>query len=131
VETLHEHFASVALRSDMIHGGLSQRARQRALDGFRQGRTQVLVATDVAARGIHVDGVDLVLQLDVPQDHKDYLHRAGRTARAGARGTVVTFVAPTQQRTFARLLDSAGVAPEFDVSRRPGRPRRYGSRDAR
>jgi superfamily II DNA/RNA helicase len=131
VEALHEHFASVALRSDMIHGGLSQRARQRALDGFRQGRTQVLVATDVAARGIHVDGVDLVLQLDVPQDHKDYLHRAGRTARAGARGTVVTFVAPTQQRTFARLLDSAGVAPEFDVSRRPGRPRRYGSRDAR
>jgi superfamily II DNA/RNA helicase len=115
VEALHEHLGTVHVRSDMLHGGLSQRARQRALDGFRQGRTQVLVATDVAARGIHVDGVDLVLQLDAPRDHKDYLHRAGRTARAGARGTVVTFVAPSQQRGFARVLDSAGVVPQVDA----------------
>ena len=69
-----------------IHGNLAQNARQRALDAFAAGRTRVLVATDVAARGIHVDDVDLVVHYDPPADHKDYLHRSGRTARAGANG---------------------------------------------
>ena len=72
-----------------IHGNLTQHARKRALDDFTTGHARVLVATDVAARGIHVDDVDLVVHFDPPADHKDYLHRSGRTARAGASGTVL------------------------------------------
>ncbi|WP_353953155.1 DEAD/DEAH box helicase [Knoellia sp. S7-12] len=96
-----------------IHGGLSQNLRNRALGAFRDGSLPVLVATDVAARGIHVDDIGLVLQADPPADHKDYLHRAGRTARAGEKGTVVTFALPHQKRTMERLAEAAGldVAP--------------------
>ena len=93
-----------------LHGGLPQGARTRVLAAFRDGTVPVLVATDVAARGIHVDGVGLVLQVDPPRDHKDYLHRAGRTARAGEAGTVVTFALPHQQRTVARIVEAAGAA---------------------
>ena len=92
-----------------IHGGLSQNLRNRALGAFRDGSLPVLVATDVAARGIHVDDIGLVLQADPPADHKDYLHRAGRTARAGEKGTVVTFALPHQKRTMARLAEQAGL----------------------
>src|SRR5699024_4502753 len=81
-----------------LHGGLNQAQR-----------TRVLAATDVTARGIHVDDVSLVLQADPPADHKDYLRRAGRTARAGETGRVVTLALPHQKRTVQRLLDSAGV----------------------
>ena len=81
-----------------LHGNLAQNARQRALDAFAAGRSRVLVATDVAARGIHVDDVDLVVHYDPPADHKDYLHRSGRTARAGARGTVLSLLLPEQVR---------------------------------
>ena len=95
-----------------IHGGLSQNLRNRALGAFRDGSLPVLVATDVAARGIHVDDIGLVLQADPPADHKDYLHRAGRTARAGEKGTVVTFALPHQKRTMARLADAAGLDVE-------------------
>lgn len=94
-----------------IHGNLSQNRRQRALDGFAAGHPRVLVATDVAARGIHVDHVDLVIHFDPPNDHKDYLHRSGRTGRAGATGTVVAFVDPSQLRTVERVHDAAGVTP--------------------
>jgi len=93
-----------------IHGNLNQGQRQRALDGFATGRTPVLVATDVAARGIHVDDVDLVIQFDPPNDAKDYVHRAGRTARAGAAGTVVSLVEPAQRRDVDRMLASISVA---------------------
>ena len=110
VEQFADQFSELGLRADVLHGGMSQRARSRALDGFKRGHTRVLLATDVAARGIHVDGIDLVLQFDPPTDHKDYLHRAGRTARAGASGTVVTLVTPQQQRTMRALLERAGVA---------------------
>jgi superfamily II DNA/RNA helicase len=92
-----------------IHGNLGQGARQRALAAFTEGRTRVLVATDVAARGIHVDDVDLVVHFDPPNDHKDYLHRSGRTARAGADGTVVALVQPEQLREVQRLHAAAKV----------------------
>ncbi|PRY63171.1 superfamily II DNA/RNA helicase [Knoellia remsis] len=95
-----------------IHGGLSQAVRNRALGAFRDGTLPVLVATDVAARGIHVDDIGLVLQADPPADHKDYLHRAGRTARAGERGAVVTLALPHQKRTMMRLADAAGLDVE-------------------
>ncbi|HST64835.1 MAG TPA: DEAD/DEAH box helicase [Mycobacteriales bacterium] len=92
-----------------IHGNLAQNARQRALDAFSAGRTRVLVATDVAARGIHVDDVDLVVHYDPPADHKDYLHRSGRTARAGAAGTVLSMLLPEQARDASRLFERAGL----------------------
>ena len=79
-----------------LHGGKAQNARNRAIAAFKDGQTPVLVATDVAARGIHVDDVSLVVHVDPPADPKDYLHRAGRTARAGESGTVVTMVTPAR-----------------------------------
>jgi superfamily II DNA/RNA helicase len=104
-----------------IHGNLNQGQRQRALDGFSAGRTRVMVATDVAARGIHVDDVDLVVHYDPPNDSKDYLHRSGRTARAGASGTVVSFVDAAQSRDVARMLEAASVTATT-TSVRPGAP---------
>ena len=92
-----------------LHGGLSQGVRNRVLGAFRLGTLRVLVATDVAARGIHVDDVSLVLQVDPPADHKDYLHRSGRTARAGEEGSVVTLVLPHQRKQTERLLKEAGL----------------------
>jgi superfamily II DNA/RNA helicase len=102
-----------------LHGGLTQGARNRTLEQFKDGSVPVLVATDVAARGIHVDDVGLVVQADPAADHKDYLHRAGRTARAGGKGAVVTLVLPHQRRGMIRLAESAGVAAE-PVRARPG-----------
>ena len=92
-----------------IHGNLTQNARKRALEDFSTGRARVLVATDVAARGIHVDDVDLVVHFDPPADHKDYLHRSGRTARAGASGTVLSLVLSDQVRDHQRMRERAGV----------------------
>jgi superfamily II DNA/RNA helicase len=92
-----------------LHGGKTQSARTRTLAEFRQGLIPVLVATDVAARGIHVDDVDLVVHVDAAADHKDYLHRAGRTARAGAAGSVVTLVEPGADRAMEKLTRLAGV----------------------
>ena len=97
-----------------IHGNLNQNQRQRALDAFAAGRPRVLVATDVAARGIHVDDVDLVVHYDLPNDHKDYLHRSGRTARAGNRGTVVAFAEPFQTREVTRMHREASVTATID-----------------
>lgn len=92
-----------------IHGGLTQGQRTRALNAFRGSDVPVLVATDVAARGIHIDDVELVIQADPPQEHKTYLHRAGRTARAGEQGTVVTLAMPRERRGAERLVSQAGV----------------------
>ncbi|MGW5187784.1 DEAD/DEAH box helicase [Kribbella sp. NPDC004138] len=102
-----------------LHGGLAQGARNRTLEQFKDGSVPVLVATDVAARGIHVDDVGLVVQADPPAEHKDYLHRAGRTARAGGKGAVVTLVLPHQRRGMMRMAESAGVKAE-PVRARPG-----------
>ncbi|MDT7549849.1 MAG: hypothetical protein QOE84_2243 [Actinomycetota bacterium] len=92
-----------------IHGNLTQNARKKALDAFSRGSARVLVATDVAARGIHVDDVDLVVHYDPPADHKDYLHRSGRTARAGASGTVLSLLLSDQVRENQRMRERAGV----------------------
>ncbi|MEO6143319.1 MAG: DEAD/DEAH box helicase [Dermatophilaceae bacterium] len=92
-----------------LHGGLAQGARNRVLAAFRDGSLPVLVATDVAARGIDVDDVGVVLQADPPADHKDYLHRAGRTARAGKKGSVVTLALPHQRRGMERMAREAGL----------------------
>jgi superfamily II DNA/RNA helicase len=95
-----------------LHGGRTQAQRNKALAAFRDGSVPVLVATDVAARGIHVDDVSLVLHVDPPQDGKDYLHRSGRTARAGESGVVVLLTTPAEERAVRKLLAEAGVHPE-------------------
>ena len=92
-----------------LHGGLTQGARARVLEAFKGDELPVLVATDVAARGIHVDDVSLVLQVDPPMNSKDYLHRAGRTARAGESGAVVSVVLPHQRKEMRRISGQAGV----------------------
>jgi superfamily II DNA/RNA helicase len=99
----------VGVEAAAIHGNLTQNARKRALEDFASGHARVLVATDVAARGIHVDDVDLVVHYDPPRDDKGYLHRSGRTARAGNRGTVVSLVDRAQARPLARVHLGAGV----------------------
>lgn len=96
-----------------LHGNLSQNARTRNLDAFHSGRVRTLVATDIAARGIHVDDVGLVVHADPPSEHKAYLHRSGRTARAGAAGTVITLELPTQRRDVSMLLRQAKIRPTF------------------
>ncbi len=96
-----------------LHGDLSQHVRERNLTRFREGRAQVVVATDVAARGIHVDGIELVVHFDPPHDPKAYLHRSGRTARAGESGTVVTLVLPRQLAGVITLQEQVEVAPLF------------------
>ena len=94
-----------------LHGNLSQGARTRNLEAFADGSARTLVATDIAARGIHVDGVTLVIHADPPIEHKAYLHRSGRTARAGAEGTVVTLMTDEQVRDVRDLTRKAGIAP--------------------
>jgi superfamily II DNA/RNA helicase len=118
VDRLAGQLAQVGVRAGALHGGKTQAVRTRTLAEFREGRTSVLVATDVAARGIHVDGVSLVVHVDPPRDPKDYLHRAGRTARAGQAGSVVTLVLPRQRAGAYALLEKAGV----NASRTPVRP---------
>lgn len=101
-----------------LHGNLSQNARERNLSSFSSdpadGGVRVLVATDVAARGVHVDNVDLVVHVDPPMEHKAYLHRSGRTARAGAAGTVVTVVLPEQRRDVKDLLRKAAITAALE-----------------
>ncbi|MFZ4079175.1 MAG: helicase-related protein, partial [Microbacteriaceae bacterium] len=92
-----------------LHGNLSQPARDRNLAAFSSGEVKVLVATDVAARGVHVDDIELVIHVDPPMEHKAYLHRSGRTARAGSEGDVVTICLPTQKKDLAALLKKADI----------------------
>jgi superfamily II DNA/RNA helicase len=94
-----------------LHGNLSQNARERNLEAFSSGTVKVLVATDIAARGIHVDDVGLVVHVDPPAEHKAYLHRSGRTARAGADGIVVTVMTPDQAGDVRTLTRQAGINP--------------------
>ncbi|AEW95728.1 MULTISPECIES: DEAD/DEAH box helicase [Streptomycetaceae] len=104
-----QQLVEAGVRADALHGGMTQGARTRTLADFKDGYVNVLVATDVAARGIHVDGIDLVLNVDPAGDHKDYLHRSGRTARAGRSGTVVSLALPHQRKQIFRLMEDAGV----------------------
>nr|WP_156267020.1 DEAD/DEAH box helicase [Kocuria sediminis] len=98
-----------------LHGNLSQNARDRNLAQFSAGDVRVLVATDVAARGVHVDEVELVVHIDPPTEHKSYLHRSGRTARAGASGSVVTVATKEERREVTQLMKAAGVTANFDT----------------
>jgi superfamily II DNA/RNA helicase len=113
-DRLAKQLSRAGVDAAAIHGDRNQNQRQRALDAFAAGHPRVLVATDVAARGIHVDDVDLVVHFDPPNDHKDYLHRSGRTARAGATGLVVALVERGQLRELQRLHDAAGVTAASD-----------------
>jgi superfamily II DNA/RNA helicase len=110
-DRLAKHLLTQGVRAVALHGGKSQPQRDRALDQFRTGTADALVATNVAARGIHIEGLDLVVNVDPPTEAKDYLHRGGRTARAGESGTVVTLVLPEQRREHARLMTQAGIRP--------------------
>ncbi|MFF4079999.1 DEAD/DEAH box helicase [Streptomyces sp. NPDC001777] len=112
VDRLAEDLLGLGVRAAALHGGKSQPQRTRTLAWFKSGHVTVLVATNVAARGIHVDQLDLVVNVDPPTDHKDYLHRGGRTARAGASGSVVTLVTANQRRDMMRLMTAAGIVPE-------------------
>ncbi|MET9533675.1 MULTISPECIES: DEAD/DEAH box helicase [unclassified Streptomyces] len=111
VDQLTKHLLNSGVRAAALHGGKSQPQRTRTLAQFKTGHVTVLVATNVAARGIHVDNLDLVVNVDPPSDHKDYLHRGGRTARAGESGRVVTLVLPNQRREMTRLMADAGITP--------------------
>ena len=110
---------NAGVRAGSLHGARTQQARQRTLDDFRRGKVQALVATDVAARGIHVDNVDLVVHYDLPDNDKDYLHRSGRTGRAGKSGTVIALVPPSRQRIAKRLIDTLEATVTWDQGSAP------------
>lgn len=150
-ETLAEDLSDAGIRATALHGNLTQGARNRNLAKLTNGQASVLVATDVAARGIHLDDVEIVIQADLPHDHKTYLHRSGRTGRAGRDGVVVTLVPRNRRRTMAKILDQASIvasesvpegSPELSDAdqeqrskrnpnnrnrRGPGGPKRYGN----
>jgi superfamily II DNA/RNA helicase len=116
-ERVAGNIADRGVNARALHGGMSQNARTRTMAEFKEGKIDVLVATDVAARGIHVDDISLVVHVDPPEDPKAYLHRAGRTARAGATGRVVTLVLRNQRKGMQRLHEKAGVtASEHEVA---------------
>jgi len=123
---LARQLAHAGVRAGALHGNLTQPARTRALAAFAAGTVPVLVATDIAARGIHVDGIELVVHFDPPAEPKAYLHRSGRTARAGAAGTVITLALPEQATEVAKLHRRAQVTPPgragAPVSQRRRRP---------
>ncbi|MFE5796532.1 DEAD/DEAH box helicase [Streptomyces sp. NPDC056503] len=110
-DRLAKRLLSVGVRAAALHGGRTQPQRNRTLEQFKNGQVTALVATNVAARGIHVDDLDLVVNVDPPADHKDYLHRGGRTARAGGSGSVVTLVLPEQKHEVTKLMRDAGIQP--------------------
>lgn len=134
VDRVCRQLRRLGIKAGWIHGGRSQNQRDAALAAFVDGRVQALVATDVAARGIHVDDVSCVLHFDPPADAKDYVHRSGRTARAGAGGDVITFVTNDQRRRIIRLQREVGVGEGFETprgaERNDGRPTGGGERSA-
>ncbi|MEJ1201125.1 MULTISPECIES: DEAD/DEAH box helicase [unclassified Streptomyces] len=111
VDRFTRHLRASGVRAAALHSGKSQPQRTHTLAQFVEGRVTVLVATNVAARGIHVEALDLVVNVDPPADAKDYLHRGGRTARAGQSGSVVTLVTPDQRREVNRMMSEAGIRP--------------------
>ena len=121
-KALARQLNAAASPSVELHGNLSQNARTRNLDAFHAGPATTLVATDIAARGIHVDDVALVVHADPPSEHKAYLHRSGRTARAGAEGTVVTMMTDEQVRDVRDLTRKAGIKPTITKVNGAGHP---------
>jgi superfamily II DNA/RNA helicase len=120
-QRLARQLAAAQIPAAELHGDLGQSARERNLALFASGATRVMVATDVAARGIHVEGIDLVIHADPPAEHKAYLHRSGRTARAGAGGVVITLQTPPQARDVHALMRKANVIP-LTATAHPGSP---------
>jgi len=110
-QRLASQLISVRIPAAELHGDLGQPARERNLASFASGAARVLVATDIAARGIHVDGIDIVIHADPPAEHKAYLHRSGRTARAGASGIVITLQTAAQAADVRALMRKANVTP--------------------
>jgi len=118
-EQLADQLEDAGIRSTSLHGDLNQARRTRNLQMLTSGRVNVLVATDVAARGIHVDDISLVVQADMPDEYKTYMHRSGRTGRAGKQGTVVTLITRPRRRRMEELLDRAEIEAEM-IETRPG-----------
>ena len=129
-ERIARQLTELGIPAAELHGNLRQGARARNLAAFSNGIAQVMVATDIAARGIHVDGIDLVVHADPPAEHKAYVHRSGRTARGGADGVVVTLQMRSQAREVTAMMRKAGITPrtaaaydpESDVLREIGGP---------
>ncbi|MBA3718280.1 MAG: DEAD/DEAH box helicase, partial [Actinobacteria bacterium] len=113
-DRLAEKLARHGVKAEAMHGDLSQRARQRALERFDTGKVKVLVATDVAARGLDIDGIEHVINFDPPDEDKGYLHRTGRTGRAGRSGVATTFVLPDQQTETSRVANRLGHREQFE-----------------
>jgi superfamily II DNA/RNA helicase len=120
-QRLARQLASAQIPAAELHGNLGQSARERNLASFASGGARVMVATDIAARGIHVEGIDLVIHADPPAEHKAYLHRSGRTARAGASGVVITLQTPPQASDVRALMRKANVTP-LTATAHPGSP---------
>ena len=125
---------SMGIKTCVIHGNRSQAQREKALEQFRRGKATVMVATDVAARGIHIDAVPVVVHFDMPEDPKDYIHRSGRTGRAGMKGTVISLIDKSMRRTTTSLcrgmkFDVIYDEPNFNLSEpaKPVRPGEIGS----
>ncbi|MGH3114149.1 MAG: helicase-related protein, partial [Gaiellaceae bacterium] len=123
-DRLVSRLARRQVRAEALHGDLSQKARQRALERFQTGKVPVLVATDVAARGLDIDDIEHVINFDPPEEDKGYLHRTGRTGRAGRTGVAVTFVLPDQQADASRVASRLGHREQFEeAGMRTARPR--------
>jgi len=140
VERVNDELLDDGLGVRGLHGGLSQRQRDRAMQAFKHGECMALVATDVAARGLDVEGVNCVIHYDPPENGKAYKHRSGRTARGGASGVVVSLVQRPQKKMYHRLQKNVGVnvdftppdfgsLPTFEVEYIPAEPRSRGRRD--
>jgi superfamily II DNA/RNA helicase len=119
VDRLTKSLARGGVRAVAIHGGHTQPRRTRALSDFSSGRAHVLIATDVAARGIHVDGIEQVVHFDIAEDAKAYLHRSGRTARAGASGNVISLIAPDDASQAAKLRRELGLSTKQRAAASP------------
>jgi superfamily II DNA/RNA helicase len=129
-DRLAGNLESMGINTCVIHGNRSQAQREKALEQFRRGKATVMVATDVAARGIHIDAVPVVVHFDMPEDPKDYIHRSGRTGRAGMKGTVISLIDKSMRRTTTSLcrgmkFDVIYDEPNFDLSE-PAKPVRPG-----
>jgi superfamily II DNA/RNA helicase len=131
-DRLAGNLESLGVETCVIHGNRSQAQRERALEQFRRGKATVMVATNVAARGIHIDAVPVVVHFDLPEDPKDYIHRSGRTGRAGEKGVVISFVDKSIRRSTTQLtknmpFDVVFVDPQFVDTSMPAQSPRPGS----
>ena len=129
-DRLAGNLESMGINTCVIHGNRSQAQREKALEQFRRGKATVMVATDVAARGIHIDAVPVVVHFDMPEDPKDYIHRSGRTGRAGMKGTVISLIDKSMRRTTTSVcrgmkFDVIYDEPNFNLSE-PAKPVRPG-----